>query len=145
MKIAIATDHNGVNEKKKIMEALPEIEWLDKSTNNYDTDDYPDFAFAVCEAINNKEADLGVLMCGTGIGMSIAANKVKGIRAARAVTVDDAFKAKNHNGANVLALSSEVDMATTKEIIDTFIITKAADDARFIRRINKIAEYESSK
>ena len=57
MKIAIATDHNGVNEKKEIIKALPEIEWLDKSPNNYDTDEYPDFAFSVCEAVNNKEAD----------------------------------------------------------------------------------------
>ena len=74
--------------------------------------------------------------------MSIAANKVDGIRAARDVTVDDAFKAKNHNGANVLALSSEVDIATTKEIIYTFLVTKSATDERFKRRINKILSYE---
>lgn len=147
MKIYISADHKGVELKNEVINYLTNngINVIDIGLKNYELDDYPDFAFAVCEKVVEDDDNLGILICGNGIGMSIAANKVKGIRAARAVTVDDAFKAKNHNGANVLALSSEVDMATTKEIIDTFIITKAADDARFIRRINKIADYESSK
>ena len=147
MKIGIGNDRHAVEIKNNLTKYL-----TDKGYNviNYGSDcesydDYCDYAFKVGEDVASKKLDYGILICNTGIGMSIAANKVKGIRAARAVTVDDAFKAKNHNGANVLALSSEVDMATTKEIIDTFIITKAADDARFIRRINKIADYESSK
>ena len=120
MKLAIATDHNGVNEKREIINFLTNqgYEVLDLSQDNNANDDYPDFAFAVCKKVVEKEDNLGILICGNGIGMSIAANKVKGIRAARAVTIDDAFKAKNHNGANVIALSSEVDIATTKEIID---------------------------
>lgn len=146
MKIYIAADHKGVELKEEIIKYLTTNGILvqDIGLTNYELDDYPDFAFAVCEKVIKDSDSLGILICGNGIGMSIAANKVKGIRAARAVTVDDAFKAKNHNGANVLALSSEVDLATTKEIIDTFLITKAADDVRFKRRIEKIAKYESS-
>ena len=146
MKIYISADHKGVELKNEVISYLNNngISVEDIGLKNYDLDDYPDFAFAVCEKVVKDEDSLGILICGNGIGMSIAANKVDGIRAARAVTVDDAFKAKNHNGANVLALSSEVDLATTKEIIDTFLITKSANDERFIRRINKIKEYESS-
>ncbi len=90
MKLAIATDHNGVNEKKEIMKSLPELEFIDKSTENTPTDDYPDFAFRVAKSVVNKEADLGVLLCGTGIGMSIAANKVKGIRCTHCSNVEQA-------------------------------------------------------
>lgn len=145
MKIYIGADHKGVELKKEIINYLNGnlINVNDIGLENYDVDDYPDFAFSVCEEVIKDEDNLGILICGNGIGMSIAANKVKGIRAARAISVDDAFKAKNHNGANVLALSSEVDIATTKEIIDTFITTKAASDERFLRRIDKITKYES--
>lgn len=145
LKIYIAADHRGVSLKEEIIKYLTnngmDIEEIDLA--NYELDDYPDFAFKLCEEVSKDEDNLGILICGNGIGMSIAANKVKGIRAARAVTTDDAFKAKNHNGANVLALSSEVDLATTKEIVDTFIITKRANDERFIRRIDKISAYEN--
>jgi len=145
MKIYIASDHKGVDLKGEIIKYLSTngINVEDIGLENYDLDDYPDFAFKVCEKVIENDDNLGILICGNGIGMSIAANKVKGIRAARAVTVDDAFKAKNHNGANVIALSSEVDLATTKEIVDTFIITKSATDERFLRRINKISSYEN--
>ena len=85
MKIAIATDHNGVEEKKVIIQSLKNrgIEIIDCSINNNPIDDYPDFAIGLCRKIVDKSADLGILMCGTGIGMSIAANKVKGIRCAK--------------------------------------------------------------
>ena len=146
MKIYISADHKGVELKNEVINYLTNngITVIDIGLANYDLDDYPDFAFAVCDKVVKDDDSLGILICGNGIGMSIAANKVDGIRAARAVSVDDAFKAKNHNGANVLALSSEVDLATTKEIVDTFIITKTATDERFRRRIEKIEKYESS-
>ena len=145
MKIYISADHKGVELKEQVIDYLNKnnITVIDTNLENYDLDDYPDFAFDVCEKVVKDNDSLGILICGNGIGMSIAANKVKGIRAARAVTVDDAFKAKNHNGANVLALSSEVDIATTKEIIDTFLVTKSATDDRFKRRISKILAYEN--
>ena len=84
MKIAIASDHRGVECKKEVINYLKErgYEVIDCSPNNTPTDDYPDYAFKVCEMVANNEADDGVLVCRTGIGMSIAANKINGIRAA---------------------------------------------------------------
>ena len=77
--------------------------------------------------------------------MSIAANKVKGIRCARVTNVDDAFKCKNHNGANVIALGANLELEETKKIIDTFIVTKPASEERHLRRINKIIQFESGE
>lgn len=143
MKIAIATDHNGVNEKKEIIKTLNEYDFIDKSPINYDTDDYPDFAFAVAKSIIDKEAELGVLMCGTGIGMSIAANKVKGIRCAHCNTVEQAHLAREHNNANVIALSYKLDVKEIIAMIKEFINTKPSEEERHIRRVNKIIEYEN--
>lgn len=144
MKIAIATDHNGVDQKKVIIENLQSqgIEIVDCSINNNPIDDYPDFAISLCQRIVNNDADLGILMCGTGIGMSIAANKVKGIRCAKVSNSDEARLAKEHNNANVMALSYKEDINTLIEWINTFINTPFAEDERHIRRINKITKYE---
>lgn len=144
MKIAIATDHNGVEQKKVIIENLQSqgIEIVDCSIINNPIDDYPDFAISLCQKIVNNDADLGILMCGTGIGMSIAANKVKGIRCAKVSNSDEARLAKEHNNANVIALSYKEDMNTLIEWINTFINTPFAEDERHIRRINKITKYE---
>ena len=105
MKIAIATDHNGVKEKKELIELLSKYEFVDKSPINTDTDDYPDFAFEVATSVVNKEVDLGVLLCGTGIGMSIAANKVKGIRCGHCSTIEQAHLTREHNHANILFIT----------------------------------------
>lgn len=144
MKIAIATDHNGVEQKKVIIENLQSqgIEIVDCSINNNPIDDYPDFAISLCQRIVNNDADLGILMCGTGIGMSIAANKVKGIRCAKVSNSDEARLAKEHNNANVMALSYKEDINTLIEWINIFINTPFAEDERHIRRINKITKYE---
>lgn len=144
MKIAIATDHNGVEQKKVIIENLQSqgIEIVDCSIINNPIDDYPDFAISLCQKIVNNDADLGILMCGTGIGMSIAANKVKGIRCAKVSNSDEARLAKEHNNANVIALSYKEDINTLIEWINTFINTPFAEDERHIRRINKITKYE---
>ena len=92
MKIGIANDHRGVNLKKKIMNYLHEkdISCVDYGTNSEESCDYVDYALKLGNAINNKEVDLGILICGTGIGMSIAANKINGIRCARVVNSDEA-------------------------------------------------------
>ena len=144
MKIAIATDHNGVNEKKEIIERLKdEFEILDMSPVNTDTDDYPDFAFAVCNAINNKEADLGVLMCGTGIGMSIAANKVKGILCGHCSDVREAHLTREHNHANIMAVSYTQDVEQIVEMIIEFAKTEPSKEERHNRRVQKILDYEN--
>lgn len=143
MKIYIASDHAGQEIKEKTITYLKnnEIEVGTIDIPNSPTDDYPDFAFDLCNRVLKDNA-LGILICGNGIGMSIAANKVKGIRAARVCNADDAFKAKNHNGANVITFGGNLDVDTIKEIVDTFIVTKMPCEERHLRRMNKIIAYE---
>ncbi len=142
MKISIATDHNGVNEKKEIMALLSEYEFIDKSTNNTPIDDYPDFAYIVAKSVINKEVDFGVLLCGTGIGMSIAANKVKGIRCAHCSNLEQAHLAREHNDANIIALSYKQDIKELAEMIREFVKTPHSEDERHHRRVNKIINIE---
>lgn len=143
MKIAIATDHNGVKEKKELIKMLGEYEFIDKSPVNTDTDDYPDFAFAVANSVVSKEADLGVLLCGTGIGMSIAANKVNGILCGHCSSKEQAHLTREHNNANVIALSYKQDINELAEMIKEFIETKPSTEERHVRRVNKIINYEN--
>lgn len=144
MKIGIATDHNGVNEKKVIIDHLKSfgIDVVDYSKENYPTDDYPVFAFKVANAVKDKEVDLGILLCGTGIGMSIAANKIHGIRCARVCSVSDAHLAKFHNNANIIAMSYKEPMANIIDMIDEFIKTDFAGEERHIRRIKMIEDID---
>lgn len=142
MKIAIATDHNGVNEKKEIINKLSNCEFLDLSTDNTPIDDYPDFAFKVAKSVLNKEADFGILLCGTGIGMSIAANKVRGIRCAHCSNVEQAHLAREHNNANIIALSYKQNIDELVSMIKEFLVTPASTDERHQRRVNKIISYE---
>lgn len=147
MKIFIGSDHRGVALKREIMKNLEEDGFtvINTITPNNDTDDYPDFAFEVGENVIKNDGDLGVLICGNGIGISIAANKVKGIRCARVLSEDDAFKSKNHNGANCIAIGSDLNLETAMEIINVFITTKPADEERHLKRIDKIINYENGE
>lgn len=147
MKIAIATDHAGREIKLKVIDFLKEnsIEVVDLSQVNTPTDDYPDFAFAVCEKVVKNEVDYGILICTTGIGISIAANKVKGIRCANCHSINDAKMTKLDNNANVLAFSSKLDFELIKEIIKTFINTEFSNEERHIRRVDKIIKYENGE
>lgn len=146
MRIVIGSDHRGVSLRKEIINNLVQdgFEVVETTIPNSEADDYPDFAFDVCKNMN--EDDLGILICGNGIGISIAANKVKGIRCARVVNADDAFKAKTHNGANVIALGADGnDIKNAMDIINTFISTKCASEQRHLNRINKIIKYENGE
>ncbi len=145
MKIAIATDHNGVNEKKEIMNIMKDVEFVDYSTNNYDTDDYPDFAFKVAEDVASGKVDLGVLMCGTGIGMSIAANKVKGIICGHCSSKEQAHLTREHNHANIIALSYKQPVPELVEMIREFLATEPSKEERHNRRVNKILDYEKAR
>ena len=144
MRVSIATDHNGVEQKFELIMFLSELgyEVEDLSKDNNPTDDYPDFAVRVAKSVVNKESDLGILMCGTGIGMSIAANKVKGIRCAKVSSVDEARLAREHNNANVIALSYKENMDNLKEMIKTFLSTNFSNEERHVRRVSKIEELE---
>jgi ribose 5-phosphate isomerase B len=147
MTIYIGSDHRGVELKKYIKKSLEEdgFKVIDTKLENSETDDYPDFAFEVGENVRKSSDNLGILICGNGIGISIAANKVKKIRCARVVTSDDAFKAKNHNGANIIAIGADMKKDKVMKIINVFISTKPADEERHLNRINKIIKYESEE
>ena len=116
------------------------ITCINYGTDSEESTDYVDYAVKVGNAINNKEIDLGILICGTGIGMSIAANKIKGIRCARVVNASEAVFAREHNMANVIALSE--DTPDYENIVKTFINTKESTEERHIRRVNKIMDIE---
>lgn len=142
MKIGIANDHRGVNLKKKIMNYLHEKDILcvDYGTNSEESCDYVDYALKLGNAINNKEVDLGILIFGTGIGMSIAANKINGIRCARVVNSDEAKLSREHNMANIMAIGENIENVFS--VVDTFINTKDSKEERHIRRVNKIMDIE---
>lgn len=144
IKIFLGVDHQGAKYKDEIIAYLKSngIEIEASELENNATDDYPDFAYDICKKVLQENA-LGILVCGSGIGMSIAANKVKGIRCARVFDENDAFTAKNHNGANVIAFGINLSLDTIYKIIDTFIATKNPCEERHLRRINKVEEIEA--
>ena len=144
MKIYIGADHRGVELKNQIVKYLKEenFDVEASSIENNELDDYPDFAFDIAKKVKRNKDALGILICGNGIGISIAANKVKGIRCARVVNSDDELKEKNHNGANIIAFGG-IDINLAKEIVDIFISTKTASEERHLKRIDKIDNYET--
>lgn len=142
MKIGIGSDHGGFELKESIKEFLKEkgIEYIDYGTNSTESVDYPDFGRAVAEAVVKEEVDRGIVICGTGIGISIAANKVKGIRCALCGDTFSARMSRAHNDANVLALGARViGPGLALEIVDTFI-QEGFEGGRHSRRLNKIDE-----
>ena len=147
MKLFIGSDHRGEQLKQEIIKNLKEDGFLVEDTKlpNNELDDYPDFAFEVGENVIKNADSLGILICGNGIGINIAANKVKGIRCARTLNEEDAFKAKNHNGANVIAIAGDMPIHKAMEIVNVFISTKSASEERHLKRINKIIKYENGE
>ena len=143
MKIGIVSDHRGYDLKKYIIKHIKNIEFVDYGTNSKDSVDYPDYAFKLGKAINKKEVDLGIAICGSGIGMSIALNKVKNIRCARVNYIKDVIITRKDNNANVIAFSSEINQNKVLRMIEEFINTDFSKDERHVRRIKKIMEYES--
>ena len=144
MKIAIAADHAGFEEKEKIKPLLDEmgIEYEDLGTNSCDSVDYPDYAKKVGEAVASGNADEGILVCGSGTGMAISANKIRGIRAAVAWNEDIARLARQHNNANVLSLPARfVPEEEAKNIIKAWFDAKF-EGGRHERRVEKISELE---
>ena len=140
MKIGIASDHRGVILKEKIKNYLNgKYQIIDYGTNSIESVDYPQYAYKIGEAVYDKKIDLGILICGTGIGMSIACNKVKGVRCAKVNDKEEAFLARNHNNANVIALSEKT--TDYKEIIDTFLTTNFSDEEKHHRRVEMIDKY----
>ena len=144
-KIALAADHAGFDEKEKVKRTLDElgIQYEDFGTTSSDSVDYPDFARKVAEGVSSGQFEQGLLVCGSGTGMAIAANKVKGVRAAVAWSPEIAALARQHNDANVLSLPARfVPEDQAAEIVKAFF---AADfeGGRHERRVEKIREIES--
>jgi len=144
MKLVIGSDHAGYELKEDLKRILCcEFDIIDVGTNSTESVDYPDFAKKVCDIILKKDADFGILICGTGIGMSITANKFKGIYAALCYDRNTASLARSHNNANIICLGGR----TTKlndaiEIVKTFL-GSMFEGGRHERRFNKINDIEN--
>lgn len=141
--IAIGSDHGGFELKKKLMEHLSErgLEYKDFGTYSSASCDYPVYAKAVANAVASGECDRGIIICGTGIGVSITANKVRGIRAALCGDCFSAEATRQHNDANVLCMGARVvGEGLALKIADTFLDTPFSNDERHIRRIFMIED-----
>ena len=145
MKIAIASDHRGYELKQEIIENLQkEYQIIDLGTNSEESVDFPKYGIALGEAIKNKKADLGIAICGTGIGISIAVNKVKGVMCAKISNIEEAKLAKKNNNANVIALSGKTPKEEALKMIEEFLKSVPNKEEKYQRRINQIKEYENA-
>ncbi len=145
MKIAIGNDHRGCEVKRRIVSVLGQLghEVLDVGTDGQESVDYPDLAFLVGTAVKEGRVDRGILICGTGIGMCIAANKVPNVRAAPCHDSITAEMSRRHNDANVLCLSADL---LGEELIDRMVriwLTTDFEGGRHARRVEKINKFES--
>lgn len=146
MRIAIGSDHAGFHLKAEIVEQLQEegFEVADLGTHSTESCDYPDTAKAVAEAISEGRYDLGILICGTGIGMSMAANKVPGVRAALCTETFSARMARAHNDANVLCLGARVVGPGLAYDIAHAFVTSEFEGGRHQRRVDKMTALEQA-
>lgn len=143
--IAIASDHGGFDLKEAVRKHLEErgITCKDFGTDSRASCDYPDFAGAAAKAVADGECERGIVICTTGIGVSIVANKVNGIRCGLCTNVTQARLTREHNDANMLALGAGITGQTAAmDIVDTFLSTEFSHGERHERRVRKIAEYE---
>ena len=145
MNIAIGADHAGFVLKQEIAETLRQAGHtvIDEGSDSAAATDYPDYAAAVGRAVADGSADRGILVCDTGVGMAIAANKIHGVRAALAVNPDEVQLTRRHNDANVLALSAKyTDADTANQFVKLFLETAFESGGRHERRVNKIMQLE---
>ncbi|GAE92515.1 ribose 5-phosphate isomerase B [Gracilibacillus boraciitolerans JCM 21714] len=146
MKVILASDHGGIHLSKEIASLLEEqnIEYEDIGCNCADSVDYPDYGIPAAERVANGEFDRGILICGTGIGMSIAANKVKGIRAALVHDVFSAKATREHNDSNMLTMGERViGPGLAREIVQTWLGTDF-QGGRHANRVGKVTDYENN-
>ena len=145
MKVSIGCDHSALELKNALIEHLKKegYEVLDKGTYTKESCDYTDYGYMVAKDIKDGKADRGIVICFTGIGMSMIANKVKGVRCALVCNKDAAILTREHNDSNCLALSAKyTGLAFAKEIVDTWLTTEFSHNERHQRRIDKITKYE---
>lgn len=145
MNIGITNDHRGFRTKQFLTEYLTSIGYnvIDYGADTEEPADFPDYAKKLGIGLLNGEVDLGIAVCGTGIGMSIALNKMKGIYCAKISTKSEAALCKSHNNANAIAISEEMDKETIKELTKTYIETPFSNIDRYKIRNNKIKDIEN--
>lgn len=146
MTVGLTNDHRGVKTKEFLTEYLNALGYkvIDYGTNSEEPADFPDYAKKLGLGILNHEVDLGIAICGTGIGMSIALNKMKGIYCAKVSTVSEATLSKAHNDANAMAISEEMDHELMKEVVTTFLETPFTNIDRYKVRNEKIKDIEAN-
>lgn len=146
MKIGITNDHRGLNVKQFLTEYLTSLGYnvIDYGTDSEEPADFPDYAKKLGTGLLANEVELGIAICGTGIGMSIALNKMKGIYCAKVSNKSEAALCKSHNNANVIAISEEMDKELMQDVIKTFVETPFSNIDRYKRRNNKIKDIENN-
>ncbi len=142
-KIGIASDHRGYDLKQKLTKYLLKKGYtvIDYGCDNKNSHDYPEYGFKLGEAVSQGKVEKGVAICGSGIGISIACNKVKGIRCAKVDTVKETKYTREDNDANIIAISGEMTSWNAKDIVDTFLNTKFKGEERHQRRIDMLNNY----
>ena len=146
MKIGIASDHRGVYLKKELIEYLEHAGYkvVNYGTDEIESADFPKYAFKLGKGIKKREVNFGIAICGTGIGMSIALNKVKGIYCAKISNISEAVLCRKHNDANVIAISADIDDELAKSMVEKFITTSFLNEEKYINRNNMIKEQEEN-
>ena len=144
MTIGVASDHRGYNVKEMLKGRLSEYDIIDYGTDSEEPTDFPVYAKKLGEGILNHEVDFGIAICGTGIGMSIALNKMKGIYCAKVSTTSEARLAKAHNNANAIAISEELPEELIMEIVTDFINTPFSNVNKYVKRNDMIKEMENA-
>lgn len=146
IKIGIASDHRGYILKEQIIDRLMnKYDITDCGTTSQDSVDYPDYAFKLGNLVADQDVDFGIAICGTGIGISIACNKVKGVRCAKVENIEEAKATRIDNDANIIAFGEKMPLEKALELINVFITTEASTEEKHVRRRQKIAQYEEEQ
>ncbi len=145
MKVGIVSDHRGVYLKGVLLEYLEHsgYEVINYGTDSMESVDFPEYAFKLGDAIKAKKVDVGIAVCGTGIGMSIALNKVKGIYCAKISNISEAVLCRSHNNANAIALGADTDEEQAKSMVDKFLLTPFSNVDKYVRRNKMIEDREN--
>lgn len=144
MKLGFASDHRGFKLKEELIKYFAnDYEIIDCGTNLNDSCDYPVYAYKLGKLIVNKEIDFGIAICGSGIGISIACNKIKGVYCAKVSNIDEALHTRLDNNANCLAFGEKMELKEAIEIIKTFINTEFSNLEKHNRRINLVKDIEN--
>ena len=143
IKLGIASDHRGYILKEQIIDRLVDkYDITDCGTTSNESVDYPDYAFKLGNLVADKDVDFGIAICGSGIGISIACNKVKGVRCAKVDNLEEVIATRNDNDSNIIAFGEKMPLDKALELFEKFITTPASQEEKHKRRREKIKEYE---